>query len=81
MDKEKHEITRAERAALEAFPPDVVKTMHGEVDLNEAARAYFCRGYDKAIFAISPQSLRRAHRQGVLQGDVGKQPVGVCLRI
>lgn len=41
-------MTRAEEAALVAYPPDVIKTLHGEVDFNESARAFFYRGYVKA---------------------------------
>lgn len=41
--------TKAERAALEAIPPDVVKTMYGEFDANASARAFFYRGYLKAL--------------------------------
>lgn len=41
-------LTRAERAALNTYPPDMVKTMHGEFDANASARAFFIRGYAKA---------------------------------
>jgi len=42
-------MTRAERAALEAYPPDVVKTMYGEFDANAVQRTCFWRGYMKAL--------------------------------
>lgn len=46
---EKEEMTRAERAAYMACPPDIVKTMHGEFDSNMYARIFFCRGYEQAL--------------------------------
>jgi hypothetical protein len=41
-------MTVAERAALATYPPDMVKTLHGEVDFNASARAFFLRGFMKA---------------------------------
>ena len=42
-------MTRAERVALETFPPDVIKTIHGEFDNNAYARALFWKGYDRCM--------------------------------
>jgi len=43
------QMTRAERVALETFPPDVIKTIHGEFDNNAYARALFWKGYDQCL--------------------------------
>lgn len=42
-------MTRAERAAEKAYPPQVVKTLHGEFDCNAYARLLFWRGYRQAL--------------------------------
>lgn len=42
-------MTRAERAAEEAYPPYVVKTLYGEFDCNASSRLLFWRGYQQAL--------------------------------
>jgi len=74
MDKEKHEMMRAERAALEACPPDMVKTMHGEVDFNEAARAFFLRGYRKEEARVNAAKVVLDQRVKILTESIQLHP-------
>lgn len=50
-------MTRAERAAEKAYPPLVVKTLHGEFDCNAYARLLFWRGYQKALGELAGEAV------------------------
>lgn len=69
---EKEEMTRAERAAYMACPPDIVKTMHGEIDFNASARAFFMRGYEQALKEVA--DLIDARLSQIL-GDAQPAPI------
>ena len=59
-------MTRAERAAEEAYPPFVVKTLYGEFDCNASYRLLFWRGYQQALdemlaLAVEGEVYKFAH--------------------
>lgn len=65
-------MTRAERVALETFPPDVIKTIHGEFDNNAYARALFWKGYDRCMKDVANMIDKRI---GQILGDAQPGPV------